>query len=90
MRQSSFIYIFSIVTRCRSFQASTENSTIPNGPEGEWLPGGNPWVFDSAFNPILEPPDFLEWILGDPAVIQLGDHIHMFANEVGVLVIAPE
>ena len=90
MRQSSFIYIFSIVTRCRSFQASNENSTIPNGPEGEWLPGRNPWVFDSAFNPILEPPDFLEWILGDPAVIQLGDHIHMFANEVGVLVIAPE
>ena len=46
------------------------------------LSGPNPWVFDSASNPILQPPDFLEWILGDPAVIQLGDQIHMFANEV--------
>ena len=58
------------------------SSNSDAGPEEEWLPGPNPWVFDSASNPILEPPDLLEWILGDPAVIQLGDHIHMFANEV--------
>ena len=58
------------------------SSNSPAGPEDEWLPGPNPWVFDSASNPILEPPDLLEWILGDPAVIQLGDQIHMFANEV--------
>ena len=52
------------------------------GPEDDWLPGSNPWVFDSASNPILRPPDLLEWILGDPAVVQLGGKIHMFANEV--------
>ena len=62
---------------------SSSNSTA--GPEDEWLPGPNPWVFDSASNPILEPPDLLEWILGDPAVIQLGDQIHMFANEVNTM-----
>ena len=58
------------------------SSNSPAGPEDEWLPGPNLWVFDSASNPILEPPDLLEWILGDPAVIKLGVQIHMFANEV--------
>ena len=58
------------------------SSNSADGPEDEWLPGPNPWIFDFASNPILEPPDLLEWILGDPAVIQLGDQIHMFANEV--------
>ena len=58
------------------------SSNSAEGPEEEWLPGPNPWVFDSASNPILQPPDLLEWILGDPAVIQLGNQIHMFANEV--------
>ena len=62
-----------------------EENILPSsntGPEDDWLPGSNPWVFDSASNPILQPPDLLEWILGDPAVVQLGGKIHMFANEV--------
>ena len=62
-----------------------EEDILPSsntGPEDDWLPGSNPWVFDSASNPILQPPDLLEWILGDPAVVQLGGKIHMFANEV--------
>ena len=62
-----------------------EENILPSsntGPEDDWLPGSNPWVFDSASNPILRPPDLLEWILGDPAVVQLGGKIHMFAYEV--------
>ena len=79
------LFGFTIVSTLGSLEPNNDglpSSNYATGPEDEWLPGPNPWVFDSASNPILEPPDFLEWILGDPAVIQLGDQIHMFANEV--------
>ena len=81
-----FVLAFTIVSTLGSSKPNNErlssSSSKAAGPEDEWVPGQNPWVFDSASNPILEPPDLLEWILGDPAVIQLGDQIHMFANEV--------
>ena len=80
------VLVFTIVSTLGSSKPNNErlsnSSSKAADPEDEWVPGPNPWVFDSASNPILEPPDLLEWILGDPAVIQLGDHIHMFANEV--------
>jgi len=33
-------------------------------------------------NPILKPSGVGEWILGDPAVLLIGDEIHLWGNEV--------
>jgi len=87
MATSLYLCLFAstIVSTSGSLKPNNDilsSSNLAAGPEEEWLPGSNPWVFDSASNPILEPPGLLEWILVDPAVIQLGDQIHMFANEV--------
>eukprot|EP00434_Breviolum_minutum_P015471 symbB.v1.2.013629.t1/scaffold970.1/size148061/2 len=37
-------------------------------------------VDDWAKNPIIQPPSFLNWIVGDPTVQRIGDEIHMWTN----------
>ena len=48
----------------------------------EWVETPTKGVFDFSGNPILRPPDKHEWLLGDPTIINIGNEIHMFANEV--------
>ena len=47
-----------------------------------WVNTTTPGVADSTANPILSPSERGEWILGDPTVVQIGDTLHMWANEV--------
>lgn len=50
--------------------------------KNDWVKTDIDGVEDSTLNPILQATDNFEWILGDPTVCQLGEEIHMFANEV--------
>eukprot|EP00931_Biecheleriopsis_adriatica_P104381 TRINITY_DN79064_c0_g1_i1.p1 TRINITY_DN79064_c0_g1~~TRINITY_DN79064_c0_g1_i1.p1 ORF type:complete len:409 (+),score=66.27 TRINITY_DN79064_c0_g1_i1:89-1315(+) len=38
------------------------------------------FVSDYKLNPIIKPPGLLNWIVGDPTVLQIGDQIHMWTN----------
>lgn len=53
------------------------------------LESGNIWsntstagVQDYEGNPILMPSELGEWLLGDPTLLQLGDELHLWGNEV--------
>ncbi|CAK8989665.1 unnamed protein product [Durusdinium trenchii] len=52
------------------------------GTEEGWVQAkaAAPGVDDWAKNPIIKPPSFLNWIVGDPTVQQIGDEIHMWTN----------
>ena len=53
------------------------------GTEG-WTNTTTAGVEDYDGNPILTAADDLaEWLLGDPAVVVIGDTIHLWGNEVG-------
>ena len=56
--------------------------TCLTSPTDDWLPTSTPGVLDFASNPILRPTELGEWILGDPSVLRIGEHLHMFCNEV--------
>lgn len=47
----------------------------------EWVPSENPSVDDYTGNPFLRPQTG-EWLIGDPTVLQIGDELHLWANEV--------
>ena len=49
---------------------------------GQWMNVSDSPVQDWAINPILSPTEKGEWILGDPTVVQIGEKLHLFANEV--------
>ncbi|CAJ1399207.1 unnamed protein product [Effrenium voratum] len=56
--------------------------TGPKGSEGEWQQavGAAEGVQDWSLNPIIRPPGKLNWIVGDPTVLQVGEEIHMWTN----------
>merc|ERR1711973_703922 len=72
MKLSFFIFVFAFGSASRQ------------DDDEDWLVTNTDCVLDYKFNPILEPEDILEWILGAPTLVLIEEtnQLHLFVNEV--------